>query len=180
MMCSRCRVMRRLAEVKREGVILGIDPGVANTGYAILEGSGDEVQLKDYGVIRTSQHDLLAARLMEIEENVMELIRSYAPSAAAVETLFFTVNKKTALNVAHARGVILRTLYVCSLRIAEYSPLQVKKAITGNGKATKRDVQGMLGVLLGSNEAIKQDDAADAVAVALCHSFFREKQLCDV
>lgn len=158
-------------------IILGIDPGFASTGFAILDCrfSDERSILRECGTIRTSEKLSFVERLIELETNLRELLDRHQPTSAAVETLFFTVNKKTAIHVAHARGLILRTLYYASLSIGEYSPPQIKKAVTGNGRASKLEVQGMLGTLLGLEANIRQDDAADAVAVAICHSHFHEQ-----
>ena len=166
MTCNRSPATRTLSEIT-----LGIDPGLATTGFAILHRDENHLHftLKECGTIVTSKGTLFAKRLVEIEKNLVEVLSRHDVSSAAVEQLFFTVNKKTALAVAHARGVILHTLYCKGVAVMEYSPLQVKKALTGNGRATKLEVQGMVGSLLRLKKPIKQDDAADAVAVAICH-----------
>ena len=170
---------------EHQEVIMGLDPGFATTGFAILAFQSMEKEssslalsslseiaiIKACGVIRTSTSLSFVERLIEIETNLVELIRSYHPTSAAIEKLYFAVNKKSALDVAHARGLMLKTLYDARLPIGEYTPLQVKKAVTGHGKASKVELQGMVARLLNMKDPIVEDNAADALAIALCHSY---------
>lgn len=153
-------------------VILGIDPGLATIGFGVLQKdkSGRAVPL-DYGVILTPKEETLPARLKLIEEGLIKLIDKYNPDEIALEELFFNNNQKTAINVAQARGVILLTCFKRCKRLYEYTPLQIKQALTGYGRADKRQIQEMVKTLLHLKAIPKPDDAADAVAVALTHVF---------
>ncbi len=148
--------------------VLGLDPGTAITGYGIVCSEGQSLTPVTYGVITTAAGLALPLRLQQLYGQLRELIDTYHPSAAAVEELYFARNARTALAVGHARGVILLALAEAGLAIHSYTPLQVKQAITGYGRADKEQVQQMVRLLL-SLEAIPQpDDAADALAVAIC------------
>jgi crossover junction endodeoxyribonuclease RuvC len=148
---------------------LGIDPGTATTGYGILESVGDEIRIVDYGCIKTSSKETASARLKKIHADIKKLISKHKPKCVAVERLFFGVNTKTAMAVGQARGVILLTASEAGLEIAEYTPLQVKMALTGYGRADKQQIQQMVKRLLKLDSIPKPDDAADALAIALCH-----------
>lgn len=148
--------------------ILGLDPGTATTGYGIIEKYVNNLQCVAFGCIQTSAGLEPPARLQRIREQLTNLILSYRPVTAAVEQLFFTKNARTAISVAHARGVMLETLSSSRIHIREYTPLQVKQAITGYGKADKTQVQKMIKAILRLNEIPRPDDAADALAVAIC------------
>ena len=150
-------------------VVLGIDPGLATIGWAVVEKSGRENKIIDYGTITTPAGGKLPVRLLDISKALDILIDRFNPDAAAVEELFFNKNVKTALTVGHARGVILLSLAKRGLTLYEYTPLQVKQAVVGYGRADKNQVQQMVKMLLKLREIPKPDDAADAVAVALCH-----------
>lgn len=151
-------------------ILLGIDPGLATTGFAFLEKDNRDVKLLDYGIFRTPAGMPLGERLTMIKDDLQELLAKYKPEIAGIEELFFSTNTKTALTVAHARGVLLETLSHSGLEIHEFTPPQVKSAVTGDGAADKRQVQDMVRMILGVQISPTFDDAADAVAVALCLS----------
>jgi crossover junction endodeoxyribonuclease RuvC len=155
-------------------ILLGIDPGTATTGYGVIEEEKGKVKVIDYGCILTKANTDLADRLEKIEKELTELIKKYQPFEVAVEELFFTNNAKTAIAVGQARGVILLTAKKCHCVIAEYTPLQVKNAVCGYGGADKKQVQRMVQMLLKLDEIPKPDDAADALAIAICHSASRK------
>ncbi|HFD40425.1 MAG TPA: crossover junction endodeoxyribonuclease RuvC [Anaerolineae bacterium] len=148
---------------------LGIDPGTAITGYGLVREGAEGLRLVDCGVITTPAGQPLAERLQTIYRGLAELIAAHRPDAAAVEELFFSRNVRTALSVGHARGVTLLALADAGLPIYEYKPLEVKQAIAGYGGADKRQVQEMVRMLLNLESIPRPDDAADAVAVAVCH-----------
>ena len=153
--------------------ILGIDPGFATAGYGVIEKDGrGGLTAIDYGAIITPPSENAAVRLAMLAESLEKLIRKHTPDAVAVEELFFSSNAKTAIKVAQARGVIL----LCAIRecgnIFEYTPLQIKQALTGNGRAEKQQIQYMVRVILKLKEVPKPDDAADALAAAICHANF--------
>ena len=150
-------------------LVLGIDPGTALTGYALVRQEDGEPELVVAGVIRTASDEALAVRLQAIYAGVTQLAAEYLPEAAAVEEVFFSRNARTALSVGHARGVTLLALADAGLPIYEYKPLQVKQAIAGYGGADKQQVQQMVTMLLNLESVPQPDDAADAVAVAVCH-----------
>ena len=149
--------------------VLGIDPGTAITGYGIVEGEGDSLVLSTYGAIITPANQPLAQRLQHIYRELRALIAEWHPDSAAVEELFFSKNARTALSVGHARGVALLALTEAGLPVQEYKPAEVKQAVAGYGNAPKQQVQGMVQLLLGLDDMPRPDDAADALAVAICH-----------
>ena len=149
--------------------ILGIDPGTATVGWAVIEQSGRDIKAIDYGHISTPANTPLAGRLIEIVADLREIIAAHRPDEASIEELFFFKNQKTVIPVAQARGAILLTLADTGLLVAEYTPLQVKQALTGYGRADKTQVQLMVKSIFGLSEIPKPDDAADALAIALCH-----------
>lgn len=149
--------------------ILGIDPGTAITGYGVVEGDGDSLSLGAYGAIKTPSNKPLPQRLQQIYRELRALIAEWTPESAAVEELFFSKNARTALAVGHARGVALLALTDAGLPIQEYKPAEVKQAVAGYGNAPKDQVQGMVQLLLGLDQIPRPDDAADALAVAICH-----------
>ncbi len=155
--------------MKKE-IIIGIDPGFGRVGYGIIEkvSDGREWQSVDFGCIETSAKKTFVERISEIHEELIRLIKKHKPTRMAVEELFFFKNLKTAVEVGQARGVILLTGVENGLPIDEFTPLQVKQAITGYGRAEKDQMQKMVAMVLGIKEKIKSDDAADALAVALC------------
>lgn len=154
--------------------IIGIDPGTASTGFGVLEQNGNRLHLLHYGVIRTSPQVPAARRLLQIYREISELITQYRPEVMAVEELFFNKNSRTVLAVGQARGVAMLAAARGNLPVAEYTPLQVKMAVVGYGRAEKRQVQEMVRVLLGLTRRPQPDDAADALAVAICHAHSRQ------
>ena len=152
-------------------IIVGFDPGLATLGYGVIkkEQRGKPVML-DYGVVSTPKDENLAVRLCMLERGVKEIIEKYKPDEIAIEELFFAKNVTTGINVAHARGVVLLTCVKECGRIFEYTPLQIKQALTGYGRAEKKQIQAMVKTFLGLNAVPKPDDAADALAVAICHA----------
>jgi len=149
--------------------VLGIDPGTAITGYAVVEETAEGLQMITLGAISTPAKTPLPSRLQTIYGELKEIVVEYAPEAAAVEELFFSRNARTAMSVGHARGVILLALADSNLPIAEYTPMQIKQAVTGYGNANKHQVQEMVRMLLELPETPKPNDAADAAAVAICY-----------
>ena len=149
--------------------ILGIDPGTATVGWGIIEEVNGKPRAVAYGHIATDKKLPIAERLQEIRSDLTTLIKQYKPDRAAVEELFFFNNQKTIITVAEARGIILLTLADFSLKIAEYTPLEVKQSLTNYGRADKTQMQEMTMRLLGLKEIPRPDDAADALAIALCH-----------
>jgi crossover junction endodeoxyribonuclease RuvC len=151
-------------------ITLGIDPGTATTGYGIVKDNPDGRLVKIcYGVIRTDSKTPYQIRLKEIHEGIFILIEKYKPEVVVVEQLFFNKNVATALSVGQARGVVILTAALAGLDLAEYTPIQVKEAVACYGRADKQQVQQMVKVLLGLEELPKPDDAADALALAICH-----------
>ena len=149
--------------------VLGIDPGTAITGYAIVEEVGGNLRLVDIGVVNIPAKTPLPSRLQQIYAGLSEVIAKYNPTASAVEQLFFSRNVRTAMSVGQARGVTLLALADAGLPIAEYTPMQIKQAVTGYGSADKRQVQEMVRMLLSLRDIPRPDDAADAAAVAICY-----------
>ena len=151
--------------------ILGIDPGLAIVGFGLIEAETGKTQMLQYGAVTTPAGLPLAARLVQLERDMEELIAQLRPEAIAVEELFFSNNITTGIAVAHARGVALLTCVKRCGRLFEYTPMQIKQALTGYGKAEKRQIQLVTANLLHLKGIPRPDDAADALAVALCHSF---------
>ncbi|MFW5779998.1 MAG: crossover junction endodeoxyribonuclease RuvC [Bacillota bacterium] len=151
-------------------IILGIDPGYATVGYGIIETNGSKVRAVDYGVITTPKEHSIPKRLKFIEKGIDKLILLHNPDAICIEELFFQNNQKTAINVAQARGAIIISCMGRCNNLFEYTPLQIKQAMTGYGRADKRQIQQMVKVMLGLKSMPRPDDAADALAVALTHS----------
>ncbi len=149
-------------------IILGIDPGIAITGYGIIRKERDALTCLDFGCIRTPAGLDMAERLKMLSAELKSVIKKHKPQSAAIEKLFFTTNAKTVISVAQARGVALETLASYGVEIYEYTPLQVKQATTSYGKAEKSQVQKMVMLLLGLKDIPKPDDAADALAIAIC------------
>lgn len=148
---------------------MGIDPGIAILGYGLVEYKGNSFKVIDYGAVTTEAGTPMSHRLMIIHKELTELLEKYKPEAFAVEELFFNKNIKTALTVGHARGVAVVAAANMNIPIYEYTPLQVKQAIAGYGRAEKKQMQQMVKVLLNLKEVPKPDDVADALAVAICH-----------
>jgi crossover junction endodeoxyribonuclease RuvC len=149
-------------------IILGIDPGLATTGYGIInENKKQKIELITYGHIITDSNILMIERLEKIHQEFKKIIKKYKPDRVAVEELFFAKNVKTALKVGEARGVILLTIRQARVPFFEFTPLQVKQAITSYGRASKNQVQKMIKAILNLKEIPKPDDAADALAIAI-------------
>ncbi len=148
-------------------IILGVDPGYGITGYGILQVNGSQMKCLQYGVITTPAEVDFAWRLHDLHNDLKKIIMQYKPNVVAVEELFFYKNVKTAINVGQARGVIMLTAMLAKLPVLECTPLQVKQAITGYGKADKSQVQQMVKNFLKLENIPKPDDAADALAVAI-------------
>jgi crossover junction endodeoxyribonuclease RuvC len=151
-------------------IVLGIDPGYAITGYGVVAYRNNHFDCLDYGVIRTQAHDPFPERLLSINNRLERLIDQWKPDAVAVEELFFSRNTTTAIGTAQARGVAVLSGARAGLLVFEYTPMQVKLAVSGYGKADKQQVQQMVRVLLNLQDIPKPDDAADALAVAICHA----------
>lgn len=150
-------------------LILGMDPGTALTGFGLVSKEGGRLTAIEHGVIRTPAGTDLAPRLVQIHEGVKELIGRYRPDAVAVEELFFNRNAKTFFSVSQARGALILTVAQCGIKVFEYTPLQVKQAVVGYGKAEKEQVQKMVKAILRMDNIARPDDAADALAIAICH-----------
>lgn len=149
--------------------ILGIDPGFAIVGCGIVDFNENKFVPVDYGAITTPAKTPMDKRLLDIHNDMITLIDRYKPEAMSVEALFFNTNTTTAINVAQARGVILLSAAEKGIPVYEYTPLQVKQAITGYGRAAKQQIQTMVKIMLGLNAVPKPDDVADALALAICH-----------
>lgn len=156
--------------------ILGIDPGYAIVGYGILEYEKNKFYPVEYGAVTTDAHTDFQDRLKEVYVQLDEVIKRTQPKAMAIEKLFFTTNQKTVIQVAQARGVILLCARMNNIPVYEYTPLQIKQAVTGYGKAVKKQVQEMTKRILNLESVPRPDDTADALAVAICHGYsFRSK-----
>lgn len=150
--------------------VLGVDPGTAATGYGVVvKGDGGAVSLVECGVIRTQADDPLPARLRSISEGLTDVLQRHAPDVVAVESVFYGKNVKTTVMLGQTRGAILLTVAQHDLEVVGYSPAEIKNAMVGTGNATKEQVQFMVKKLLRLKEAPSPNDAADGVAVALCH-----------
>jgi len=150
--------------------ILGIDPGFAITGYSILDYTGNKFKLLDSGAVTTDKDVSFPLRLTKIYDDISLLIDTYKPDAISVEELFFNNNAKTAINVAQARGVILIVGCKKNVPTYEYTPLQIKQAVTGYGRADKMQVQRMVKTILNVEKLPKLDDTTDSMAAAICHA----------
>ena len=151
-------------------LVLGIDPGTAITGFGLIETDGWRSVAVKYGCIRTEAKSPMPERLGIIYQSLAEIFRSYRPDMFAIEKLFFAGNANSAMQVGEARGVAILAAYHAGLEVHEYTPLQVKQAVAGYGKADKNQVQQMIKALLHLQEIPRPNDAADALAVALCHA----------
>ena len=149
-------------------IVLGIDPGTAATGYGVVEREGSKLRAIDYGCVETLSSEALPARLLEIHQAVTELILTHRPALVGVERLFFNRNVMTAFAVGQARGVVLLAAAEHGLPVFEYGPHEVKMAVTGYGRADKAQVQRMVQIVLNMPVLPRPDDAADALAVAIC------------
>ena len=151
-------------------IIIGIDPGYAITGYGVIEYTANHFRTMDYGVISTKAGVPFELRLLTIYQQLEALIARYQPDVMAVEELFFSKNTTTAIGTAQARGVIILTGAKAGIPVYEYTPMQVKLAVTGYGRADKNQVGQMIKILLHLDKAPKVDDASDALAIAICHA----------
>ena len=161
-------------------VILGLDPGLADTGFGCIRKNQNTLTVLEYGNIKTKKHDNFPARLQEISLRISNVIDTYKPDYIAVEEIFFYKNVKTAMNVGQARGAILLTCQRYQIPIFEYTPLEIKQAIVGYGRAEKHQIQEMVKIILRMKVLPKPDDAADAIACAICcaHSLPPHLRLC--
>lgn len=150
--------------------ILGIDPGYATIGYGVIDYNKNRFSVVGYGAVTTPAGIPFERRLSDIYNDMNELIKKYSPDEMSIEKLYFNTNTTTAIDVAEARGVILLAAYGGGIKIAEYTPLQVKQSITGYGRAEKRQVMEMVKGFLGLERVPKPDDTADALALAVCHA----------
>ena len=151
-------------------VILGIDPGLASTGYGIIQCAGSRFRCIVYGTIRTSPRDGMGERLVQIHKGITDIITTYDPEEAGIETIYFSKNSKSAIPVAQARGVVLYTLASRGVPFAEYTPLELKQAVVGKGRAEKIQVQEVIKMIFNLKELPTPDHAADALAAAFCHA----------
>ncbi len=158
-------------------IIIGIDPGVASTGYGIIEKKGNKINFITCGLISTEKEKRIEERISIIYNKIYSFIKKYDVDVMAVEKLFFNKNVKTVMAVGEARGVILLAGFKCKLPIFEYTPLQVKIALTGYGRAEKIQIGNMVKMLLNLKEIPEPDDVADALAIALCHASFERNIL---
>lgn len=150
-------------------IVLGIDPGFAITGYAVIGDRGNGFMLYESGVVRTKPRDGFSYRLLKIYNRLIEIHRAYSVNVMACEQLFFNRNVRTAINVAQARGVVVLFSAIHNIGFSEYAPLEIKRAVTGDGGADKHQVKRMVRMLLNLKEEPKVDDEADAMAIAICH-----------
>ena len=151
-------------------IVLGIDPGTRNTGYGVVYARGQQLAALDGGVIETEAHDPLERRLTKIHARLNDLIKEHAPTAVAIEDIYFGQNARTAFSVGQARGVVMLAAGLHGIRAFSYTPQAVKQAVCGSGSAEKSQVQRMVGALLSLPEPPTPDHAADALAVAICHA----------
>jgi len=151
-------------------IILGVDPGSLITGYAFLQTEGNRMRLLDSGPIRLKKHGDIPARLLALHDALDELIRTYQPHVLSIEKVFHGINFNSTLLLGYMRGVALMLAARHELSVAEYAPTEVKKAITGYGKADKVQMQNMVRLLLNLREVPKPHDVADAIAIAICHA----------
>lgn len=149
--------------------ILGIDPGIAIVGVGVVDKTANAYKPVYYSAVTTPAHTPLELRLMDIYQRIVKIIDEYRPNAVSVEELFFNNNAKTAFAVGQARGVILLAAVQAGIPVFEYTPLQVKQALTGYGRADKKQIQQMMKIMLGLPAVPKPDDVADALAIAVCH-----------
>lgn len=151
-------------------IILGIDPGYATVGIGVVEYASSRFRVLDYGAITTQASMPFDERLVKIYDETQQVIAQHRPDAVSVEKLFFNTNQKTAIDVSQARGVLVLAVRKAGLPLFEYTPLQVKQSVVGYGRAEKQQVQEMTRILLGLGKIPKPDDAADALALAVCHA----------
>lgn len=151
-------------------IILGIDPGYAIVGYGVIEYKNNKFKVIEYGAITTDADMEMFSRFKYIHDELNKIIELYRPEFMAIEQLYFNSNQKTAINVAQARGVLVLSAMNYGIKIFEYTPLQVKQAVAGYGRADKNQVQQMVKLLLNLEKVPKPDDTADALAIAICHA----------
>ncbi len=151
-------------------IVLGVDPGLATTGYGVVKVIGSRLSLVDYGVIKTPAKTPLPDRLMMLSQSFIRIMDQFSPTVVSVEELFFNTNTSTAIAVAQCRGVILLKSRELGLSVSSFTPLQVKQSVCGYGRAEKQQVQYMVKQLLSMTSVPRPDDAADALAIAICHS----------
>lgn len=156
-------------------IIVGIDPGLANTGWGVVERGARGCRAMAYGCITTTPNEDLADRLRSIHDGIREVIERYGPQACAVESVYFGTNAKSAFATGQARGVALLALSGCGLELGEYSPVQIKSCVVGSGTADKAQVTYMVRTLLGLDHDPRPDHAADALAVAITHAHLRDR-----
>ena len=149
--------------------VIGIDPGIATTGFAVVERSGSHPRARALGVVRTGPRAPYAVRLAELQARLADVLAAHEPDVAAVERLFFNANVKTAMAVGQASGVALAAAAEAGMEVVDYTPLAVKQSVVGFGGASKQQVQAMVARLLGLDQPPSPPDAADAAALALCH-----------
>ncbi|MHC4945445.1 MAG: crossover junction endodeoxyribonuclease RuvC [Planctomycetota bacterium] len=150
--------------------ILGIDPGTRVVGYGLIELKGTTLNPLACGLIRPPQNDPLSQRLRNIHDNIYVVLKRTRPDVVAVEEIFFGRNVATLIKIGEARGVILSACAAAGVEVAGHSPAEVKKAVTGNGRAAKSQVREMVAVLLGKKVSMETDDVSDALAIAICHA----------
>ncbi|MCL2838919.1 MAG: crossover junction endodeoxyribonuclease RuvC [Oscillospiraceae bacterium] len=150
--------------------VLGIDPGFAIVGYGVVDYVGNKFSVVDYGAVMTKAGENIFDRLKVIYDEVAQIIERVNPDCVAIEELFFNTNTKTAITVAEARGILIIAALNAGVPVFEYTPLQVKQAVTGYGRADKNQVQQMIKVILNLEKVPKPDDVADALAIAICHA----------
>lgn len=151
-------------------IILGIDPGLACTGYGVIQCEVSRYGYIAHGTIRTLSRDGIGVRLVQIHNSIKDVIKTYSPDEAGIESIYFARNSKSVIPVAQARGVMLFALAEEGIPFAEYTPLQLKQAVIGRGKAEKQQIQAVLKILLNLSDIPRPDHAADALAVAFCHA----------
>ncbi|MEI6627292.1 MAG: crossover junction endodeoxyribonuclease RuvC [bacterium] len=149
-------------------ILLGIDPGLADTGYGVISADGQKITVITYGSIKTAKTLTLQERLKQIEQEIKAIIEKYQPEAAGIEKLFFQRNVTTAMLVSQVRGILMLILANNALPTLEFTPLQVKQSVTGYGQADKKQIQQMVKSICGLKEIPRPDDAADALAIAIC------------
>ncbi len=155
-------------------VILGIDPGLANTGWGIVETRGSEMRARAYGCIHTSAGSDIATRLRHIADELAQVVERYSPQEAAIEGVYFGANTRSAIPTAHARGAALVACSLCGVEIGDYTPMQIKQSVVGTGAADKHQVIYMVRTLLHLDHDPRPDHAADALACAICHAHLRQ------
>ncbi len=155
-------------------MVLGVDPGTAILGYGVVAVEGDDLRALTYGVLTTPASLSLSGRLLLLFDGLSRIVESNHPQEAAVEQLFFARNVQSALAVGQARGIALLAAARYGISVSEYTPQQVKQAVAGYGRATKEQVQSMVRIMLGLSEVPQPDDAADALAIAICHARWNE------